>query len=217
MPPLTGSRVARRVFLRQTGAIVAVGVPLLAACGSPAAAPSPTSGAATAPGQATQPKPAAAGAKLPSFIPNPSQKPDLPGSADGLVSPGWTSYPKQLFQAVPEPPGTGGEVTVTLETNNPPMPPLDQNAQWQAINKAMNAKTERPDDSVRGLRRQVGRDPGWQRPAGHHVHDHPTLDADRARLPRGQVHRPDAVSGRRRDQGLPQPGRAAQRARGRAP
>lgn len=66
--------------------------------------------------------------------------PDLPGSTDGLVNPGWTRYPKQLFQAVKDPPGSGGDVLVSLESNNPPMPPLDQNAQWQAINKAMNAK-----------------------------------------------------------------------------
>ena len=64
----------------------------------------------------------------------------MPGSADGLVNPGFLKYPKQLFQSVKEPPGIGGEITMTLQTNNPPSPPLDQNAQWQAINKAVNAK-----------------------------------------------------------------------------
>lgn len=80
--------------------------------------------------------------KLPSYVPvqNTVSPPDLPGSADGLVNPGWTSYPKQLFQAVKTPPGSGGDINVSLESNNPPFPPLDQNAQWQALNKAMNAK-----------------------------------------------------------------------------
>ncbi|MBV9577444.1 MAG: hypothetical protein JO057_02515, partial [Chloroflexi bacterium] len=134
----------RRVFLRQAGLLAIVGLPLLAACAAPAPGSSPTtstsagSAPTTAPA-AAQPKPAA-GAKLPTYAPTTGAAPELPGSADGLVSPGWTSYPKQLFQSVADPPGTGGDVTVSLESNNPPMPPMDQNAQWQAINKAMNAK-----------------------------------------------------------------------------
>jgi len=135
----------RRVFLRNSGALVALGLPLVAACAAPApgngqpTAAAPAANAPTTAPAAAQPKPAP-GARLPTFIPTAGQTPDLPGSADGLVSPGWTSYPKQLFQAVPEPPGAGSDVSVSLESNNPPMPSVDQNAQWQAINKAMNAK-----------------------------------------------------------------------------
>jgi putative aldouronate transport system substrate-binding protein len=144
MPSLTESRVARRVLLQQTSALLVVGVPLLAACAAPptsqpTAAPA-ASAPTTAPAQTSQPKPAAA-AKLPTYTPRQGATPDLPGSADGLVSPGWNSYPKQLFQAVANPPGSGGDITVSLQSNNPPMPPVDQNAQWQAINKALNAKT----------------------------------------------------------------------------
>jgi putative aldouronate transport system substrate-binding protein len=110
----------------------------------PAAAPTsaaPATGATAAPAALSGQSKVALG-KLPAYvrIQNTVSPPDLPGSADGLVNPGWTSYPKQLFQAVKDAPGTGGDISVSLESNNPPMPPLDQNAQWQAINKAMNAK-----------------------------------------------------------------------------
>ena len=54
--------------------------------------------------------------------------------------PAGSSIRRTLFQAVKDPPGTGGDVTLTLETNNPPWPPLEQNAQLQAVSKAMNVK-----------------------------------------------------------------------------
>ena len=143
---------SRRAFLRQSLGLAGLALPLLAACSQTApAATAPTPAPTTAPAQAqaqtapatvaAQPKGVALG-KLPSFVPiqNTVSPPDLPGSADGLVNPGWISYPKQLFQAVKTPPGAGGDVTVSLESNNPPFPPLDQNAQWQALNKAVNAK-----------------------------------------------------------------------------
>ena len=95
--------------------------------------------APAAPPLAAQPKGVALG-KLPTFIPIQGQAPDLPGTPDGLVSPGWIKYPKSLFQAVKDPPGAGGDVTITVETNNPPWPPLEQNAQLQALSKAMNAR-----------------------------------------------------------------------------
>ena len=135
-------RSSRRAFLRHSLALAGLGLPLLAAC-SPASPPGaqpapPQSAPATVPPQ----QKGAAASKLPTFVPiqNTVSAPDLPGSPDGLVNPGWTSYPKQLFQAVKSPPGSGGDVTVSLESNNPPFPPVDQNAQWQALNKAMNAK-----------------------------------------------------------------------------
>src|SRR5690348_12466542 len=155
----------RRAFLRNSLALAGLALPLLAACSQAApaaptaaptaakpvaaATPAPTTAAqpASAPTQsapatvAAQPKGVALG-KLPAYVPiqNPVAPPDLPGSTDGLVNPGYTSYPKQLFQAVKTPPGSGGDVTVSLESNNPPFPPVEQNAQWQALNKAMNAR-----------------------------------------------------------------------------
>jgi putative aldouronate transport system substrate-binding protein len=122
--------------------------PTTAAAPTAASPPKPTSAPASAaaapttaaaPTIAAQPKGVALG-KLPTFSPIQGPAPDLPGSPDGLISPGWIKYPKNLFQAVKDPPGAGGDVTLTLQTNNPPWPPLEQNAQLQALNKAMNVK-----------------------------------------------------------------------------
>ena len=149
----------RRHFVRLATAGIAMGgVALVQACAPAAPGPAPTpppapptpaaptsaapaTGATAAPAALSGQSKVAVG-KLPAYVPiqNTVSPPDLPGSADGLVNPGWTSYPKQLFQAVKDAPGTGSDVSVSLESNNPPMPPLDQNAQWQAINKALNAK-----------------------------------------------------------------------------
>ena len=58
-----------------------------------------------------------------------------------MVSPGYINYPKdKLIQTVQDVPGRGGDVNITLETSNPPVPPLNENASWQAVNKALNAK-----------------------------------------------------------------------------
>ncbi len=131
----------RRTFLR----VLAIGsaIPLLAACTGQE--PAPTAAPAVAPKAApatAAPKAAAVAlGQLPTFVPIQGPTPDLPGSADGLVAPGYRNYPKdKLFQSVKEPPGKGGEVSLSLETSNPPVPPLDQNQSWQAVNKAVNAK-----------------------------------------------------------------------------
>jgi putative aldouronate transport system substrate-binding protein len=159
-----GPMVNRRNLLLRTAGLASVAVPLLAACSAgtapaPAATNAPANSApasqptlapttsaaapaAVAPAAvAPQPKGVALG-QLPTYVPiqNTVSPPDLPGSPDGLVSPGWTSYPKQLFQSVKTPPGSGGDITLSLQSNNPPMPPLEQNAQWQAINTAVNAR-----------------------------------------------------------------------------
>jgi putative aldouronate transport system substrate-binding protein len=153
-------QLTRRAFLRGTG--IALSLPLLAACATapaaaptsaPAAAPPPTSAPrpTTAPVAAAQPtvapavvattRPAVALGQLPTFVPFAGPKPDLAGSGDGMVSPGFINYPKdQLVQSVKNPPGRGGDVSVTLETSNPPVPSLGENPAWQAVNKAVNAK-----------------------------------------------------------------------------
>jgi putative aldouronate transport system substrate-binding protein len=64
-------------------------------------------------------------------------KPDLPGNAAGLQD-AFTTFPKTLVKSVPQPPGTGGDVTVVVQTTGAVPPPVDQNAAWQALNKALN-------------------------------------------------------------------------------
>jgi putative aldouronate transport system substrate-binding protein len=145
--------LSRRTFLRHSA--LAVTLPLLAACSSPApttppatakpaAAPTsaPTSAPTAAPTVAAAAKPASVSlGQLPAYVPIQKLTPDLPGTPDGLVAPGFLTYPKdKLFQSVKDPPGRGGEVSVTLETSNPPVPPLAENTSWQAVNKAVNAK-----------------------------------------------------------------------------
>src|SRR5215204_81436 len=105
---------------------------------APAAAPAPTTAPAVVP-----PKPAGVAlGQLPTYVPVQGlPAPDLPGTPDGLVSPAYLTYPKdKLFQSVKDPPGRGGEVHVSLQTANPPWPPVDQNPAWQAVNKAANVK-----------------------------------------------------------------------------
>jgi putative aldouronate transport system substrate-binding protein len=109
------------------------------------AAAQPTTGvpAQTAPATvAAAPKPAGVAlGQLPTLVPFKAPDPDLPGTGDGTVSPGYINYPKdKLVQTVKDPPGRGGDISITLETSNPPPPPLGENAAWQAVNKATNAK-----------------------------------------------------------------------------
>jgi putative aldouronate transport system substrate-binding protein len=76
---------------------------------------------------------------MPSYVQLQGPRPDLPGSAGGLVEPSYLTYPKQLFKAVPNTPAGGGEVSIMTFTTLPPAPPVDQNAAWQAINKEVGA------------------------------------------------------------------------------
>jgi len=74
---------------------------------------------------------------LPTRIPLPGAKPDLPGSADGLVDPGYINYPATPVKAVAEKPGTGGDVTVATWTLAPPPAAMESNALWQEVNKQL--------------------------------------------------------------------------------
>ena len=78
------------------------------------------------------------GVKLPTAIPFAGPKPDLPGSPAGL-DPAYFKFPTDLVKSVAQPPGDGSAVSaITFLTLSPP-PPVDQNAAWQAVNKAINA------------------------------------------------------------------------------
>jgi putative aldouronate transport system substrate-binding protein len=121
---------------------------------SPTAAPKPTT-PSTGP---TAPAPATAVAKpttqaqpfsvpgqigvsksvrLPARVTLPGAKPDLPGSDDGLIDPGYINYPANPVKAVAEKPGTGGDVTVATWTLAPPPPAMESNALWQEVNKQL--------------------------------------------------------------------------------
>jgi putative aldouronate transport system substrate-binding protein len=81
--------------------------------------------------------PVARNVALPSRLPIEVSTPDLPGSADGLIDPGYINYPSRPFKAVAETPGSGGEVTVATYTQLPPPTPMDSNPAWQAANNQL--------------------------------------------------------------------------------
>jgi hypothetical protein len=120
----------------------------------PTAAPKPTTASASVATSAPQPaaaaasKPTQAGlvpgqlpisnsVALPTRVPIQGAPPDLPGSADGLVDPGYVNYPSSPFKAVAEKPGTGSDVTVATWTLGPPPAPMESNALWQEVNKQL--------------------------------------------------------------------------------
>jgi putative aldouronate transport system substrate-binding protein len=132
------NRFDRRAFVTHAGLVAAgaLGVSLLDAC-APAAAPSAPAPAAS--GGGATPGAAAAGGgqvKLPTYVPFQGPKPDLAGNEMGL-DPGFFKFPSDLVQTVTTPPGDGSTVNaITYLTLSPP-PPMDQNAAWQAVNKAL--------------------------------------------------------------------------------
>ena len=135
-------RLDRRTFVTRAGLIGAslLGVSLIEACGpgspsAPAAAPTAAGGAA---------KPAAGGTAssgkvaLPTYVPFQGPKPDLPGNEQGL-DPAFFKFPTDLTQSVTTPPGDGSTVNAITYLTLAPPPPMEQNAAWQAVNKALNA------------------------------------------------------------------------------
>ncbi|MBV9601444.1 MAG: hypothetical protein JOZ87_31935 [Chloroflexi bacterium] len=134
--------------------------PTAAPAAGPTTAPAPTppTAAATAPPKptvvsaaATQPAAAAGqttpsvpglvgtpkGLQLPTRVPISGPAPDLPGSADGLIDPGYVNYPANPFKSVQETPGSGGDVTVATWTLLPPPTAMESNALWQEANKQL--------------------------------------------------------------------------------
>ena len=113
-----------------------------AAAAKPTEAPKPAAPAAAAPTSApadTASKPASASSGLlPTYVPFTGPPPDLPGSPAGL-DPAYFKFPGQLVKSVAQPPGDGSTISaITYLTLSPP-PAMDQNAAWQAVNKAINA------------------------------------------------------------------------------
>ena len=153
--------IDRRSFLRVASV---AGLGLLSACApaapsAPTAAPKPTSAAAAAPAAAATAAPAAAAppTAVPTAVPVAAAKPtavsrlqmptrvtleiakaDLPASPAGLQA-GFLSYPRDLVKSVNRVPGSGGDITAFANTTSPIPPSVDDNASWQAVNKAVNA------------------------------------------------------------------------------
>ncbi|HEX8968522.1 MAG TPA: extracellular solute-binding protein [Chloroflexota bacterium] len=132
---MTRAPLTRRGFIGWVAASALVGVagmPLVAACTTsppPPAAGQAVSGASSG----------GAAVKLPSYVPTTQgPRPDLPGTADG-IDPAFFSLPTELFASVPQPPASGGEITVQTWTQTAPPPPMDQNAYWQELNKRLGA------------------------------------------------------------------------------
>jgi len=128
--------IDRRTFVTRAGLVAAgaLGVSLLDAC-APAAPGAPAASGGATPGAA-----AGGAVKLPTYVPFQGPKPDLAGNEQGL-DPAFFKFPdpNSLVQTVTTPPGDGSTVTALTYLTLAPPPPMEQNAAWQAVNKAINA------------------------------------------------------------------------------
>jgi putative aldouronate transport system substrate-binding protein len=160
-------RLSRRTFVVRVGLLAAgaAAVPLLEACASPApssappvatTAPPPAqataapaaagAAAAGAPTAATPPaaaQPGAAvvvgGVRLPTYVPYGGARPDSPGSADGMVDPGYKAYPSSRAKSVQATPGDGSDINIMTYTLGANPSALDQNPGWQEVNRQVGA------------------------------------------------------------------------------
>jgi putative aldouronate transport system substrate-binding protein len=124
---LASAALTRRAFFGRAAVALAgtaLGATLLSACAPPA--PAANRAANSAASQKLQ---------LPVRIPIQGTTPDLPGT--DIIPNGYTVYPKNLFKAVPTPPGKGGDVTL-VTTLSLPVAPFESNTLWQGVSKAMN-------------------------------------------------------------------------------
>jgi putative aldouronate transport system substrate-binding protein len=129
----SSSAPSRRTLLKACAATVA-SVWLSSAC---AAGTGPGGGSAGPTRVSSQPS-SSGRVKLPTFRPIQGPKPDLPASADGVIEPGYRTYPKDLFTSVKSTPGDGSDVTAFVSLGAlTGLLPADQNPAWQAVNKAL--------------------------------------------------------------------------------
>ena len=76
------------------------------------------------------------GVSLPTYVPLPGPRPDLPGTSQGL-DPAYFQFPADLVTSVPQPPGDGSDVSALGIITQAAPPAMDQNVAWQAVNKAV--------------------------------------------------------------------------------
>lgn len=133
--------VNRRAFLRAAGGVLlgAASVPVLEACGLAAPSSSPGSSSAGGGGKVQLPTYAA----VPNLPP-----PDLPGTPDGLLAPGYQRYPTNLIRSVSQPPGKGGPVNALTASLSTAPTPLDSNPAWQQVNRELNVSLSIPSIST---------------------------------------------------------------------
>jgi putative aldouronate transport system substrate-binding protein len=160
--------LSRRAVVARLGVLAAgaVVVPLLEACTSPAptsappaatAAPTTAARPTAAAAQVTtpaQPAPAVApvaaaqpgaavmvgGVRLPTYIPYTGGKPDSPGSADGMIDPGYKAYPATRAKSVQSTPGDGSDINIMTYVLGSVPNALDQNPGWQEVNRQVGAR-----------------------------------------------------------------------------
>ncbi|MBV9582942.1 MAG: hypothetical protein JO057_30525 [Chloroflexi bacterium] len=114
---------------------MALGTPLLAACGTTSLPFAPTA-AQVAPTSGTLAT-AAAPIQMPTYAPSTiAVAPDLPG--DDKVEAGYFSFPKQLVKTVTDPPITSGAAVNVMTWNvTGPIAPLESNTAWQELNRQL--------------------------------------------------------------------------------
>jgi putative aldouronate transport system substrate-binding protein len=136
------ARITRRGFFHVSAGLAwsAVGVQLVAAC-TPAVPSAPAASNVSSAGTGAR-------LKLPTSVPMSNlPKADLPGTADGLVVPGYLRYPANLAKSVAQVPGKGGEVNaITVSLSTAPTP-VDQNPAWQQVNKELGVTLKIPSIS----------------------------------------------------------------------
>ena len=140
--------VSRRALLRGAGGLVltVASVQVLGAC-TPAAPSAQASSASSSGGKV----------KLPTYVALPGLPPaDLPGSADGLLAPGYQRYPSKLIKSVANPPGKGGEVNALTTSLSTAPTPLENNPVWQQVNKELGVTLRIPTYSTADYPTRLG-------------------------------------------------------------
>jgi putative aldouronate transport system substrate-binding protein len=135
------SQLSRRDVLQ--ACVLGAGLSVISACGAPTGAPAGTGAPAptTAAALGATPAPAVVSKSgrvtLPTYVPPNWPTPDMPGGA--ITPPGFTTYPQKLIHSVPNPPGKGGEISITTQTLAALPTPMDSNPVWQELNKRVGA------------------------------------------------------------------------------
>ncbi|MBV8087279.1 MAG: twin-arginine translocation signal domain-containing protein [Chloroflexi bacterium] len=111
---------------------------------SAVASPSVSAAASAAGSPASSTAARVNGVQLPTYIPFQGPKPDFPASSDGIVPPGYLTYPKDLIKTWKGPLGKGEDITIFTYSINPPATPVGQNPAWQQINKDLGVNLKAP-------------------------------------------------------------------------